>query len=76
MFLTIVLPGIFVMARRECCREIETATFAACTNLPVSDFQTWQVCFEYTGISWSKGQENLEHEPIFGAGFLRICDAP
>ena len=43
MFLTIVLPGVFVMARHECCREIETAIFAARTNLPVLDFQTWQV---------------------------------
>ena len=31
------------MARHECCREIETAIFAARTNLPVLDFQTWQV---------------------------------
>ena len=31
------------MARRECCREIEMAIFATRTNLPVSDFQTWQV---------------------------------
>ena len=43
LFLTIVLPGVFVMARHECCREIETAIFAARTNLPVLDFQTWQV---------------------------------
>ena len=31
------------MARLECCRETETAIFAARTNLPVSYFQTWQV---------------------------------
>ena len=43
LFLTIVLPGVFVMARRECCREIEMAIFATRTNLPVSDFQTWKV---------------------------------
>ena len=43
MFLTIVLPGVFVMARLECCRETETAIFATRTNLPVSVFQTWQV---------------------------------
>ena len=42
-FFTIVLPGVFVMARLECCRETETAIFATRTNLPVSDFQTWQV---------------------------------
>ena len=34
------------MAHHECCHEIETAIFAARTNLPVLDFQTWQVCFE------------------------------
>ena len=33
------------MARRECCREMEMAIFATRTNLPVSDFQTWQVCY-------------------------------
>ena len=43
LFLTIVLPGVFVMARLECCREIEMTIFATRTNLPVSDFQTWQV---------------------------------
>ena len=32
------------MARRQCCRETETAIFAARTNLPVLDFLTWQVC--------------------------------
>ena len=32
------------MARRECCHEIEMAIFAAPTNLPISDFQTWHVC--------------------------------
>ena len=32
------------MARLECCRKTETAIFAAHTKLPVSDFQTWQVC--------------------------------
>ena len=32
------------MARHECCCEIEMAIFATRTNLPVSDFQTWQVC--------------------------------
>ena len=42
--MTIVLPGVFVMARRECCRETETAIFAARTNLQVLDFLTWQVC--------------------------------
>ena len=36
------------MARRECCREIEMAIFATRTNLPVSDFQTWQVWFEHS----------------------------
>ena len=36
------------MARRKCRREIEMAIFAARTksNLPVSHFQTWQVCRE------------------------------
>ena len=43
LFLTIVLPGVFVKVRRECSLEIETAIYAARTNLPVSDFQTWQV---------------------------------
>ena len=43
--MTIVLPGVFVMARHECCRETETAIFAARTNLPVLDFLTWQVWF-------------------------------
>ena len=42
-FVAIVLPGVFVMARLECCCETETAIFAARTNLPVSYFQTWQV---------------------------------
>ena len=32
------------MAHLECYRETETAIFATRTNLPVSDFQTWQVC--------------------------------
>ena len=36
------------MARHECCREIETVIFAARTNLPVLDFQTWQVCCAVT----------------------------
>ena len=36
------------MARHECCREIETAIFAARTNLPVLDFQTWQVCWSHS----------------------------
>ena len=31
-------------ATRKYCHEVETAIFAARTNLPVSDFQTWQVC--------------------------------
>ena len=43
MFLTIVLPEVFVMAYIECCSETETAIFAGRTNLPVLDFQTWQV---------------------------------
>ena len=43
--LTIVLPGVFYMVRLECYRETETAMFAARTNLPVSDFQTWQVWY-------------------------------
>ena len=43
LFLTIVLPGVFVMARLECCRKTETVIFAARTNLPVSYFQNWQV---------------------------------
>ena len=42
LFWTIVLQ-VFVMARRECCRETETAIFAARINLPVLAFQTWQV---------------------------------
>ena len=46
LFLTIVFPEFFVMAHLECYRETETAIFATRTNLPVSDFQTWQV--------WSK----------------------
>ena len=41
--MVIVLPGVLVMACLECCRETETAIFAARTNLPVSYFQTWQV---------------------------------
>ena len=44
LFLTIVFPEFFVMAHLECYRETETAIFATRTNLPVSDFQTWQVC--------------------------------
>ena len=47
LFLTIVLPGVFVTAHIECCHETETAIFAARTNLPVLDFQTWQVCVGY-----------------------------
>ena len=43
LFLTIVFPEFFVMAHLECYRETETAIFATRTNLPVSDFQTWQV---------------------------------
>ena len=39
------------MARHECCREIETAIFAARTNLPVLDFQTWQVCMASQQLS-------------------------
>ena len=46
LFLTTVLPGVFAMARLECCRETETAIFAAHINLPVLDFQTWQICGE------------------------------
>ena len=45
LVLTIVLPGVFVMAHLECCCETVTPIFATSTNLPVSDFQTWQVCF-------------------------------
>ena len=37
LFLTIVLAGVFVMGRLECCHETETAIFVACTNLPVLD---------------------------------------
>ena len=51
LFLTIVFPEFFVMAHLECYRETETAIFATRTNLPVSDFQTWQV--------WSKGNQVL-----------------
>ena len=40
LFLTSVLPAVFVMARLECYCETEMAIFAARTNLPVSDFQT------------------------------------
>ena len=43
LFLTTVLHGVFVMAHLECCRETEMANFDTRTNLPVSDFQTWQV---------------------------------
>ena len=45
LFLTIVFPEFFVMAHLECYRETETAIFATRTNLPVSDFQTWQVWY-------------------------------
>ena len=43
LFLTIVLPEVFVMVHIECCRKTETAIYSARTNLPVLDFQTWQV---------------------------------
>ena len=32
------------MARLKCCHETETAIYAARTNLPIFDFQTWHVC--------------------------------
>ena len=44
------------MARHECCREIETAIFAERTNLPVLDFQTWQVRW---GMVHMKYHENI-----------------
>ena len=50
LFFTIVLPEVFVMAHIECCRETETAMFAARTNLPILDFQTWQVWFEHRHV--------------------------
>ena len=52
LFLTIVFPEFFVMAHLECYRETETAIFATRTNLPVSDFQTWQV--------WSQHIETMQ----------------
>ena len=55
LFLTIVFPEFFVMAHLECYRETETAIFATRTNLPVSDFQTWQVWCEPTGTSQKLG---------------------
>ena len=39
LFLTIVLPGDFVVARRAFLRETEMAILVARTNLPVWDFQ-------------------------------------
>ena len=39
LFLTIVLPGDFVVARRAFWRETEMAILVARTNLPVWDFQ-------------------------------------
>ena len=38
------------MAHLECCRETETPVFAARTNLPVLDFQTWQVWSPPTSV--------------------------
>ena len=46
-----MLPEVFVMAHIECSRETETAIFDARTNLPVLDFQTWQVWI--TGLSFA-----------------------
>ena len=49
------------MARRECCREIEMAIFATRTNLPVSDFQTWQVwCPLWKGIHHATGIHHVD----------------
>ena len=39
LFLTIVLPGDFVVARRAFWRKTEMAILVARTNLPVWDFQ-------------------------------------
>ena len=50
LFLTIVLPEEFVMVHIECCRETETAIFDARTNLPVLDFQTWQVWLRLSAV--------------------------
>ena len=58
MFLTIVLPEVFVMAHIECCRETGTAIFAARTNLPVLDFQTWQVCCVCVCIDYIKHNDD------------------
>ena len=43
------------MARHECCGEIETTIFAARTNLPVLDFQTWQVWCRAVGAGFVYG---------------------
>ena len=45
LFLTIVLPGVFVMLCLECCHETKTTIFATRTNLPVLGFQIWKVWF-------------------------------
>ena len=41
LFLTIVLPGVFVRVHLECYLETEMAIFAARTNIPALDFKTW-----------------------------------
>ena len=51
------------MARHECCREIETAIFTARTNLPVLDFQTWQVC--PSPVTKGKRGREREREIVF-----------
>ena len=62
LVLTIVLPGVFVMAHLECCCETVTPIFATSTNLPVSDFQTWQVCLPPLLNTISK-DHNTSHPP-------------
>ena len=62
LFLTIVLPGDFVVARRAFWRETEMAILVARTNLPVWDFQklaslVHHIChfLQNPGILWGGG---------------------
>ena len=54
---TVIGVKFCVRAYLEGCRETETPIFAACTSLPVSGFQTWQVWGEpitlfFTLFTW------------------------
>ena len=61
LFLTIVLPGDFVVARRAFWRETEMAILVARTNLPVWDFQKLA---SLTGRPASKTTDGPRESPL------------